>query len=68
MAHTDGLVNFWSMSKCGGHDGVYHPMSPKDLDRYVREFSGRIGECLRVLDPQGSICWQVGNEVQNGGH
>ncbi|MDR1662686.1 MAG: site-specific DNA-methyltransferase, partial [Azoarcus sp.] len=25
-----------------------------------------IGECVRVLHPQGSICWQTGNYVQAG--
>ncbi len=26
-----------------------------------------IAECVRVLRPDGSICWQVGNYVENGG-
>ena len=25
-----------------------------------------VSECLRVLHPQGSICWQVGNHIDNG--
>ena len=25
-----------------------------------------IGECVRLLHPQGSLCWQVGNYVNNG--
>ncbi len=40
MAHTNGMESFWSGLK-RGHDGVYHKMSPKHLDRYVIEFSGR---------------------------
>jgi len=40
QAHTNGMESFWSMLK-RGHDGVYHKMSPKHLDRYVGEFAGR---------------------------
>ncbi len=40
QAYTNGLESFWSGLK-RGHDGVYHKMSPKHLDRYVNEFSGR---------------------------
>ena len=40
MAHTNGVESFWSMLK-RAHTGIYHKMSPKHLDRYVSEFSGR---------------------------
>lgn len=40
QAHTNGMESFWSMLK-RGHDGVYHKMSPKHLDRYVTEFAER---------------------------
>lgn len=36
------------------------------MDRYVDEQRSVISECVRLLHPNGSICWQVGNHVQNG--
>ena len=45
--HTNGIESFWSMLK-RGYVGTYHQMSPKHLDRYVREFAGRHN--LRDLD------------------
>jgi len=33
---------------------------------YVAEQRAVIDECVRVLHPRGSICWQVGNFVDNG--
>ena len=37
---TQGIESAWSMMK-RGHKGTYHKMSPKHMDRYVSEFSGR---------------------------
>lgn len=39
-AHIQGMESFWSMMKRGAYR-TYHRMSPKHLDRYVDEFSGR---------------------------
>ena len=36
------------------------------LARYIEAQKRVIDECVRVLHPQGSICWQVGNYVDNG--
>ena len=36
------------------------------LDQYLAGQEDVIGECIRVLHPQGSICWQVGNYADNG--
>jgi len=36
------------------------------LDVYLRQQAQVIAECVRVLSPKGSICWQVGNYVDNG--
>ena len=47
QAHTNGMESFWGMLKRGYH-GTYHRMSPKHLQRYVNEFSGRHN--IRPLD------------------
>lgn len=36
------------------------------LDNYIASQAEVIDECVRLLHPKGSICWQVGNHVQNG--
>ena len=36
------------------------------LDEYVGQQAEVIAECVRCLDPRGSICWQVGNHVDKG--
>ncbi len=46
-AYTNGVESFWSMLK-RAHTGVFHKISPKHLDRYVREFAGKHN--LRQLD------------------
>ena len=46
-AHTNGIESFWAMLK-RAHTGTYHKISPKHLQRYVREFSGKHG--IRDLD------------------
>jgi adenine-specific DNA-methyltransferase len=37
-----------------------------ELDEYLDQQRMAIEECVRVLDDRGSICWQVGNYVDNG--
>lgn len=36
------------------------------LEKYIHSQTQVIAECVRLLHPQGSLCWQVGNHVQNG--
>jgi len=38
-----------------------------DIQEYINQQRQVISECVRVLDDTGSICWQVGNYVKNGG-
>ena len=42
----------------------YENRSP--LGQYVKDQAQVISECVRLLHPNGSICWQVGNHVQKG--
>lgn len=37
-----------------------------DIDAYIEQQRSVIQECVRVLNPAGSLCWQVGNYVDNG--
>lgn len=38
----------------------------KPLESYVAQQAQVISECVRLLRPSGSLCWQVGNHVQDG--
>ena len=38
----------------------------KPLENYIHDQARVIAECVRLLHPEGSLCWQVGNHVQNG--
>ena len=40
QAPTNGMESFWSMLK-RAHDGTFHKISPKHLNRYVTEFAGK---------------------------
>jgi DNA modification methylase len=43
---------------------VYESRSP--LDSCVEAQKNTIAECVRLLRPGGSLCWQVGNHVHKG--
>jgi adenine-specific DNA-methyltransferase len=38
----------------------------RSQDSYIEEQVATIAEAVRLLHPQGSICWQVGNYVDDG--
>ena len=40
--------------------------SKRTLSDYIKEQSECISETARILNPHGSICWQVGNHIKNG--
>lgn len=58
QVHTNGVESFWSMLK-RADTGTFHKISPKHLQRYVNEFSGRHN--LRELDTME----QMGTVVRN---
>jgi len=35
-----------------------------ELDEYINQQEIIINECVRILKPRGSICWQVGNYIK----
>ncbi len=37
-----------------------------DIKEYVYQQSKVISECIRILKDDGSICWEIGNYVDNG--
>ena len=38
---------------------AYERRSP--LEQYIQQQTAVIAECVRLLHPMGSICWQIGN-------
>ena len=38
----------------------------KCLDAYIEDQQKVVNECVRLLHPNGSICWQVGNYINEG--
>ena len=47
MAHTNGIESFWAMLK-RAHNGTFHKLSKKHLQRYVNQFAGKHG--VRTMD------------------
>lgn len=38
----------------------------RSLEKYIEAQAATIAEAVRLLHPRGSICWQVGNYVEDG--
>ena len=65
QAHTNGMESFWSMLK-PGYQGTYHEMSPKHLDRYVTEFSGRhnVRDADTIDQMEGVVTGMAGKRLR----
>ncbi|MEM2703246.1 MAG: site-specific DNA-methyltransferase [Candidatus Bathyarchaeia archaeon] len=37
-----------------------------ELNQYLNWQKSVVSECVRILKPEGSICWEIGNYVDNG--
>ena len=64
MAHTNGIESFWSMLK-RAHKGTFHKISPKHLQRYVSEFSGKhnIRESGTLAQMRDTVARLVGRNL-----
>lgn len=74
MACQDNLDFMRNMPDAGMHlivtsppyniGKAYERRTP--LSAYIEGQRAVIAECVRLLHPRGSLCWQVGNHVQDG--
>lgn len=61
---ADGMMNLIVTSPPYNIGKRYERRSP--LDAYIEAQAQVISECVRLLSDRGSLCWQVGNHVDNG--
>ena len=62
--HTQGIESFWATLK-RAHKGVYHKISKKHLDRYVRQFAGKHNarEADTIRQMQNVVAGMVGKRL-----
>lgn len=60
----DGMMHLIVTSPPYNIGKRYERRSP--LDAYIQAQAQVISECVRLLSERGSLCWQVGNHVDNG--
>lgn len=61
---ADGMMKLIVTSPPYNIGKRYERRSP--LDTYIQAQAQVISECVRLLSDDGSLCWQVGNHVDNG--
>lgn len=61
---ADGMMKLIVTSPPYNIGKRYERRSP--LDAYIEAQAQVISECVRLLSDRGSLCWQVGNHVDNG--
>jgi len=61
---ADGMMQLIVASPPYNIGKRYERRSP--LDSYIQAQAQVISECVRLLDDRGSLCWQVGNHIDNG--
>jgi adenine-specific DNA-methyltransferase len=61
---ADGMMKLIVTSPPYNIGKRYERRSP--LDAYIKGQAQVISECVRLLSDRGSLCWQVGNHVDNG--
>ena len=64
QAHTNGIESFWAMLR-RGYQGTYHKMSPKHLERYINEFSGRhnVREADTIDQMEAAVTHMIGKHL-----
>ena len=64
QAHSNGVESFWSMLK-RAHEGTFHKISPKHLNRYVQEFAGKhnIRELGTLAQMRDTVARLIGRNV-----
>lgn len=60
----DGMMHLIVTSPPYNIGKRYERRSP--FDSYIQTQAQVISECVRLLSDRGSLCWQVGNHVDNG--
>ena len=63
-AHTNGIESFWSMLK-RAHDGTFHKISPKHLQRYADEFAAKhnIRDSGTLAQMRDTVARMVGHNL-----
>ncbi|MYE00401.1 MAG: transposase [Alphaproteobacteria bacterium] len=64
MAHSNGMESFWAMPN-RAHNGTFHKMRPKHLQRYVSEFTDKhnIGDSGTLAQMRDTVARIAGRRL-----